>query len=81
MKYLFLAVVIVVAYMLWRNARLAERAARDAAPPPQQPQPVAGPQDMVSCAVCGVHLPQSEAVAGGRGLMYCSPEHRLRDGG
>jgi len=81
MKYLVLIVVIGVVYMLWRNARLAERAARDAAPPPQRPRPVAGPQDMVSCPVCGVHLPQSEALAGVRGLLYCSPEHRLRDGG
>ena len=31
MKYLVLLAVLVVAYLLWRNARLAER--RDAAPP------------------------------------------------
>ncbi|HEY8358925.1 MAG TPA: PP0621 family protein [Ramlibacter sp.] len=81
MKYLVLVVVLVVAYMLWRNARLAERAQRDAAAPPQQPPAATALQDMVSCRVCGLHLPQSEAVAGVRGLMYCSAEHRLRDGG
>jgi uncharacterized protein len=80
MKYLVLIAVLVLAYMLWRNARLAERAARDAAAPPRQP-PVAGPQDMVSCAVCGLHLPQSEAVTGAKGLAYCSQEHRLLAGG
>jgi uncharacterized protein len=30
---------------------------------------------MVSCAQCGLHLPQDEAVTGERGL-YCSTEHR-----
>jgi uncharacterized protein len=30
---------------------------------------------MMSCAVCGVHLPASDAVfAGGR--VYCGPQHR-----
>ena len=33
---------------------------------------------MMSCAVCGVHLPASDAVfAGGR--VYCGPEHRDAD--
>jgi hypothetical protein len=36
---------------------------------------------MVSCAVCGVHLPQPDAVRGGDGRLYCSQEHRLRAGG
>ena len=73
MKYLVLLAVLVVAYLLWRNARLAER--RDAPPPPGRAG--AGPQEMVSCSVCTVHLPRSEAVAGGDGRLYCSPEHRL----
>lgn len=79
MKYLVLLVVLVVAYMLWRNARLAERKAREEAQAP--PRPVAGPQDMVSCADCGLHLPKSEAVTGAQGRTYCSHEHRLRSGG
>lgn len=76
MKYLLLAALLVVAYLLWRNARI-----RDAAPPPSgQPRPGA-PQEMVSCAVCGLHLPRGEAVTGTDGLPYCSPEHRrLRAG-
>lgn len=79
MKYLVVIVVVVVAYMMWRNARLADRAAREAKPP--APPPGAAPQDIVSCTVCGLHLPQSEAVADAKGLVYCSPEHRMLSGG
>lgn len=76
MKYLLLIALLVVAYMLWRHARVERR------PPPQ---PGAGPdgkpQQMVSCAACGVHLPRPDAVTGSDGLPYCSKEHRLRAGG
>lgn len=75
MKYLVLFAVLFVAYLVWRNGRLRdERAA-----PPQRPgAPASGPQEMVSCPVCGVHLPRSDAVQGARGVLYCSHEHRLR---
>lgn len=77
MKYLLLFAVLLVAWMLWRNARL-----RDREPPPPRPKAGPGdPQEMVSCPVCGVHLPRSEAVPGQRGLLYCSHEHRLRADG
>ena len=33
---------------------------------------------MMSCAVCGVHLPASDAVFA-RGRVYCGPEHRDLD--
>ena len=71
MKYLLVIAVVAVAYLLWRNARLAERGA---AP---KPPPSHGPQEMVSCPVCSVHLPRADAVAGGDGRLYCSQEHRL----
>ena len=77
MKYLLLIVVLFVAYTLWRNARLRDE--RGTRPPP--PAPGGNPQEMVSCPVCGVHLPRSEAVADARGILYCSNEHRLRAGG
>jgi uncharacterized protein len=67
--------------MMWRNARLAERAGRDAAAAPAARPAAGGPQEMVRCAVCGLHLPQAEAVTDARGVTYCSPEHRLRAGG
>jgi uncharacterized protein len=75
MKYLLLAAVLFVAYLVWRNGRLAERNAR-----PRQPPPPADPQDMVSCPICGVHLPRPDAVAGSNGLLYCSHEHRAKAG-
>lgn len=77
MKYLVLLAVIVVAYLLWRNARL-ERKSQDDRRPARRPP---GPQEMVSCPVCGLHLPRAEAVAGANGLLYCSQDHRLRAGG
>jgi uncharacterized protein len=30
---------------------------------------------MMSCAVCGIHLPSSDAVFA-RGKVFCGPEHR-----
>jgi uncharacterized protein len=75
MKYLVLLAVLVVAYLLWRSARL-ERG-------PDQRPPTGGkaaPQEMVSCPVCGLHLPQADAVRGADGRFYCGNEHRLRAG-
>jgi uncharacterized protein len=73
MKYLVLLIVLVVAYGLWRNARIARK---KAAPPPPAGSGAKGPQEMVSCAVCAVHLPRGDALAGDNGLHYCSQEHR-----
>ena len=74
MKLLLLVLLVVVVYLVWRNARIAQR--RD--PPPPK---AGGPQEMVSCPVCGLHLPKPDAVAGADGRFYCSNEHRLRAGG
>lgn len=54
-----------------REAEELERRERDAAATAQ----VAGPEAMVRCARCGVHLPRSEAVADG-GELYCGAAHR-----
>lgn len=35
----------------------------------------AGPQNMVRCAHCGLHLPDNEAVMSGN-TAYCSDAHR-----
>ena len=75
MKYLLLFALLFVAYLVWRNGRLAGRDPRQRAGPQ-----AAGPQDMVCCPVCAVHLPRSEAVAGADGVLYCSQEHRLAAG-
>ena len=70
MKFLLVLAVVVIGAWLWRSGR-------QAAPPRDKPSVPAPPQDMVSCAVCGVHIPQADAVAGRQGL-YCSVEHRQR---
>jgi uncharacterized protein len=75
MKYLVLLAVLVIAYMVWRSARLERR---DAA---RRPPPADAPQEMVSCPVCGLHLPKPDAVRGADGLFYCSKEHRPGAGG
>lgn len=71
MKYLVLLAVLVVAYLLWRNARLAKRGEQGGAARPSS----AGPQPMVSCNVCGLHLPRPDALAGNDGRFYCGPDH------
>ncbi|NML43006.1 hypothetical protein HHL11_04530 [Ramlibacter sp. G-1-2-2] len=77
MKYLLLIAILVVAYMIWRNNQLLEQDERARAPR----QAAGKPQDMVCCPVCSVHLPRSDAVAGAKGVFYCSQEHRQRGGG
>lgn len=77
MKYLLLLAIVLVAVWLWRNNRRIEKQERPAPPPAP---PLAAPQDMVSCPVCSVHLPRSDALPGPDGQLYCSQEHRLRAG-
>jgi uncharacterized protein len=36
-----------------------------------------GPQTMVTCARCGLHLPREEAVADDASRWYCGEEHRI----
>jgi uncharacterized protein len=82
-KFLLVIAVFIVCYLLLRN--YARRS--DAAPPTesasgeavrQQGQSARGQsklgEDMVRCAICGVHLPTSEAVTS-RGDFFCSKEH------
>ena len=77
MKLLVLLAVLLIAYLVWRNAR-AQR--RDAGTRPPG-APAAGPVEMVSCPECGVHLPKTDALPGPDGRFYCCNEHRLRGGG
>jgi len=51
-----------------RNRSVPPPAARPAAPPDTL-------QAMVSCAQCGIHLPQAEALPG-RGGVFCGEAHR-----
>jgi len=71
MKYLIVLAVVVVAIWIWRQNRREEAQERAAA----RPRAVPGPQAMLRCAHCGVHLPAADAVAGRQG-SYCSETHR-----
>jgi len=70
MKFLLFLAILLLVVWLWRSGRRSEQRSDEATPsaPP-------GPQEMVRCAHCGVHLPHGDAVVGRIGL-YCSPEHR-----
>ena len=70
-KWLLTIAIVVIALMLWfgkgRGGGASSGGARRRAP---------GAQSMVSCAHCGLHLPQPDAVEGEGGRHYCSAEHR-----
>lgn len=72
MRLFLLLALVLIGTLLWRSIR-APKASERQTPPRAEPQP----QDMVTCALCGMHLPQTDAVQGQRGL-YCSAEHRQR---
>lgn len=78
MKYLVLLVVVFV--VLWWLRGGMRRREQAQAPPTR---PAQGAQPMVTCAHCGVHLPQREAVIGAdptSAAAYCSEAHRLAHG-
>jgi uncharacterized protein len=49
----------------------------DAAAPKSPPRPAPGPQTMLACAHCGVHLPQGDALMDVAGRPFCTDAHRL----
>jgi len=67
-RLIFIGIVVVLVIWLLRRALAGPRSGK----PPEQ----AGEQkgDLVSCARCGVNLPQAEARSAG-GRFYCSEEH------
>lgn len=73
MKFLLLFFIFMVLLWQWRQARQPKvrQAARKSAPGNAAVK-------MVACAHCGLHLPASEALPGGKGgnAVYCSAEHR-----
>jgi uncharacterized protein len=64
-KYLLLALLALVVYLVWRGVRAR----------PGPPGGSSGGERMVDCSQCGVHLPVSDAVVEG-GRYFCSEEHR-----
>lgn len=68
-KLLFWVVLGVLVYWLYKRHKRGGQP-REAQAPAQQ-----GPEDMVRCAECGVHLPRSESIMS-QGEFFCSDEHR-----
>lgn len=68
MKYLFLFALLGVVWWMWkkRNEHL---------PPDISAPRDPAPEKMVTCAHCGVHLPESDAIREG-GRAYCTRAHR-----
>jgi uncharacterized protein len=84
MKYLLVLVLALGMLWLWRHNRQAARKDAEAAeaskaterPARHRQQPAV---EIVECAVCGLHLPQSDAVTDARG-SYCCDAHRRQHG-
>jgi uncharacterized protein len=78
MKYLLILVIAGVVYWLWRSARQEGKQVRHSNEP-RKPNAPGVPQSMLRCAHCGVHMPETDAVRGRRGV-YCSAPHRTAAG-
>lgn len=72
---LLLAVVFLIVWLVrgGRPGRAAPPAS--SAPPPPPANAAAGPDTIVACAQCGLHLPKAEALPG-RGGVFCGEAHR-----
>ena len=69
MKYLLVLIVVAIAIGIWRSRRPSD--------PTSAARPMALPQDMLACARCGMHIPQTEALMTGK-LAYCCADHQRR---
>lgn len=72
MARVFLLLAILLALFWWLGSRVRARRAEPRAPQPGRAADAH--ETMVQCAHCGVHLPQSEAIAY-QGLHYCRRNH------
>lgn len=68
MKYLLLFALLGVLWWAWKKRN--ESQSRNDSAPLDRP-----PEKMVTCAHCGVHLPESDALLDG-GRAYCNAAHR-----
>ena len=74
MSKLLLFLLILVGIYLFRRSVLrppGQAPRMGSAPPPESDRA----ERMIECAHCGLHVPESEAVAGD-GLTFCSEAHR-----
>lgn len=73
-KFLLIAIAFAAGFWLLRNhRRRADRRADHDARPAPDPQA----EDMVACALCGVHLPRGESVIA-ETRYFCSQEHEQK---
>ena len=74
-RILFFLLLALAAYIGWQWLR--RTSLRGPTPPSGK---TAAPQAMVSCAHCGLHLPQADALPAGE-RYFCCEEHRRRGPG
>ncbi|MDX5363663.1 MAG: hypothetical protein LPJ91_05855 [Pseudazoarcus pumilus] len=68
-----LAILILVLIVGWWASRALERPKRRPGAAPKKP----GPERMLACAHCGVHIPESEGVRSEAGFFCCDDHRRL----
>ena len=73
MKYFLFLIAVFILLWLLRGAFDRRGGGAGAARPDAKPK---GPQEMIACAQCGVHLPRDEALPG-RGGVFCGDAHRV----
>lgn len=78
-----LLLLLLLSYLAWRGVeslmgrlRISAGAAGRPLRPRRPPGGGEGGETLTPCAVCGVHVPRSRALAGARGELYCSEECR-----
>lgn len=72
-----LLILATVALLIWLLRGGRRKTVSRAAPPrASATREVAGPEPMVRCAACGLHLPATDALPGPSGTMYCCADHR-----
>ena len=71
MKLLLLLVAVLVGAWWWRHQKRSKT-------PPTPPTDQTTAERMVHCERCGLHLPQTDAIAAD-GVFFCSKEHQLRN--
>jgi uncharacterized protein len=75
MKYLLIFFIIMVLVFNWRSSRTEAKLK----PKVKPGGTAAGPQEMIACTHCGLHVPSVDALQGTAGV-YCSAAHlRLRE--
>ena len=93
-KIIAIVLLVIVGAILFRQwgQKLRDKLAEDDEPVSAEPKsaPAVAPQRMVTCAHCGVHLPQAEALtlpatSGATSdqpdFYFCSAEHRAQHAG